>query len=69
MAAGLQPSSEGYSPTLGNPLINPVPLLLRSKEAVSNVRLSKKLDVLLVHLPAPHYLVICVQQCWKAAHK
>lgn len=68
VTAGLYPSSKGYSPTLGNPLINPVLFLLGSEEAVNNFRLSRKLDVLFVHLPAPHYLVICVQHCAGKLH-
>lgn len=65
MIAGIYPSSKGYSPKLGNPVVNPVGFLLRSKEAVDNFRLSKKLDVHFVHLPASDNWLpkTCLAQC------
>lgn len=65
MIAGIYPSSNGYSPKLGNPLVNPVLFLLRSKEAVNNFRLSRKLDVHFVHLPASDNWLpkTCLAQC------
>lgn len=40
MIAGIYPSSKGYSPKLGNPLVSPVLFLLRSEEAVNNFRVA-----------------------------